>query len=289
MKVLNLTNNETSDIKFEVSHFPDGQQDINLSYRPVMAENSSITENVTVKSRFNSFKDLELIVAATRALRRLGVDEIHLFIPYLLGSRSDRQFKEGGTSYLVDVIAPIINLQGYETVTVYDAHSDVSSACINHLKIIGNQSLVDFALKEIGRPLDQVLLVSPDAGAVKKAWKIADHIGYKGNVIICSKFRNLEGAISRVEVPFNSSEAGKDFIIIDDICDGGATFINIVKAIMAKMETAGVMPGSIHLIITHGIFSRGVEPLIESGIDTIYCTNSVSDIEHPLLKQLNIF
>ena len=30
MKTLNLTNNKTSDIKFEISRFPDGQQQVKI-------------------------------------------------------------------------------------------------------------------------------------------------------------------------------------------------------------------------------------------------------------------
>lgn len=132
---------DESEIKFKISQFPDGQQDLTITqYNDI---------NIEILSRFNSFKDLELIICATKALRRLGIKTISLYIPYLLGARSDRQFVEGGTSYLVDVIAPIINSLGFETVTVIDVHSDVAAACIKNLKIISNLQLVRFALNNI--------------------------------------------------------------------------------------------------------------------------------------------
>lgn len=152
MNTINLTNKEASNLKFEVSHFPDGQQDLCILPYSV-AEIKTILESkdlsIQINARFNSFEDLEIILCATKALRRLGIKKIHLYIPYLLGARSDRQFQEGGNSYLVDIIAPILNAQGFESVTVYDVHSDVAAACINNLKVIDNVNLVKFALNSI--------------------------------------------------------------------------------------------------------------------------------------------
>ena len=124
MKILNLTNNETSDIKFEVSKFPDGQQQVKI----ITKFNFHPLDNqlpIQIKSRLNNFKDLELIICATKSLRALGVKKIHLYTPYFLGSRSDRKFEEGSNNYLKDVICPIINSLQFESVTVIDPHSDV--------------------------------------------------------------------------------------------------------------------------------------------------------------------
>lgn len=289
MRVLNLANKETSNIKFEVSSFPDGQQDLRI------LETTLRYITVTIKSRFNSFKDLELIICATKALKRLGATVIHLEIPYILGARSDREFQVGGTSYLVDVVTPIINAQGYTTVTALDPHSDVAAACINNFKYDNNVKLVEFALydihmdmyrKDLGdwgsvdsfyklkvRGKENFILVSPDAGANKKIYKVAEAIGYTDEVITCSKHRDENGRLSKVKVPMGTLwESGKDAIIIDDICDGGATFLNIAK----EMKANG-WKGKIYLIVTHGIFSRGFSEL-NKYFDGIYCTNSVKDI-----------
>ena len=84
-------------------------------------------------------------------------------------------------------------------------------------------------------------------------------------------------------------------IIIDDICDGARTFINIAKAIREKQKDC-----ELYLIVTHGIFSAGFGELSQY-FDGIYCTNSYSDIEPPInfterhhyikekVKQLNVY
>ena len=91
MVTLNLTNLDDSDIKYQIKKFPDGQQDIVVEPKivgnlPRIIEDWFFTKHpVQIKSRLNNWLDLELIVCATKALNRLKIKEIHLYIPYLLG------------------------------------------------------------------------------------------------------------------------------------------------------------------------------------------------------------
>ena len=72
--------------------------------------------------------------------------------------------------------------------------------------------------------------------------------------------------------------ASKQVIIFDDLCDGGGTFIGAVAPLKEKGAEF------ITLAITHGLFSKGVDCLIEGGISHIITTNSYQDqIEHPSL------
>lgn len=276
-----MTNKEESDVKYKHSKFPDGQQDITILTERFYLHG----KHIVIKSRFNSFLDLELIVAATKALRRMKVEKISLYIPYLLGARSDRKFVEGGTSYLVDVIAPILNAQNYDRVAVFDVHSDVASACINNIDVIENYDLVDFAIKSImgdTKTINDILLVSPDGGSLKKIYKVAERIGYTNEVVVCSKFRDTDGKLTKTHVPIPVHLADKDLVIIDDICDGGRTFINIAEAAQHSRSLSSVVNperyGKIHLIVSHGIFSAGFNTLSQY-FDDIFTTNSVKDLD----------
>lgn len=162
MKTLNLVDLNKSDIKYKIIPFPDGQQQIvitpfkyfrhELGYSFISGKDITPEPNnikIQIKSRLNNFKDLELIVCATKSLRNLGVKEIHLYTPYFLGSRSDRQFEESSCNYLKDVICPIINSLNFESVTVLDPHSFVLEGCLNNFKSQSNLNLVKFALNSI--------------------------------------------------------------------------------------------------------------------------------------------
>jgi ribose-phosphate pyrophosphokinase len=307
MKTLNLAYPEKSDIKYRIDKFPDGQQQA-VIISSVWNADIEEFENVKIKSRLNNFQDLELIICATKSLRNLGVKEIHLYTPYFLGSRSDRQFEEGSNNYLKDVICPIVNSLNFESVTVLDPHSDVLEACLNNFKKESNEKLVRLfyenlemrqrnacSIRSAESFCNNTILVSPDAGASKKIYKLAESIGYKGDIITCSKDRDKDGKLTKTIVPTNANFIDKDVIIIDDICDGGATFINIVKEIRSNSPVE--FKGEIYLIVTHGIFSKGFEELSKY-FDGIYCTNSYQDLSGKLsgeqwnkdfVKQLNVF
>ena len=315
MDFINLVNpNDMFSFKYEISHFPDGQHSFNLIEEEDNTFESlrkySQKHGITIKSRLNSFEDLEIILCATHALKNIGIKRIRLYIPYCLGGRSDRKFMKGSINYIKDVIAPIINLQGYEEVEIMDPHSDVLEACINNFSKIGTGELLNFTFRDYflskghktwkQENVDNILLVSPDAGALKKIYGVAQHIGYQSDVIVATKYRNpITGQIERTNVPLNITDyCDKDIFIIDDICDGGRTFIEVAKAIKSDKKYIG----EIYLIVTHGIFSYGFEGLADY-ISGIYTTNSVKDIQdgtivntfskhkaiHSFVKQLNVF
>jgi ribose-phosphate pyrophosphokinase len=288
---LNLVNpNDSLSCKYEISKFPDGQQSLKVT-TPVYNMNN---EHVTIKSRFNSFQDLELIVCATQALRGIGVKEISLYIPYCLGGRSDRKFSEGGINYIKDVIAPIINSQNYTKVQIMDPHSDVLEACINNFEKVSTNKLIDFVLRDYFHNIkgvvkidySKLLLVSPDAGALKKIYGVAEYMGYKGDIIVASKYRNIEtGKIEKTIVPFpNNDFLDKDIFIIDDIGDGFGTFIEIAKEIKKNKRFVG----KIHLVVTHSIQKNGIENALNF-FERIYTTNSTNDWDIMNVSVLNIF
>jgi len=129
MKTINLVYPDKSDIKVEIYKFPDGQQNLVITSKcwdySSDYEDFQKTDSVQIKSRLRDWKDLEIIAATVASLRKLKVKEIHLYVPYLLGARSDRQFEEGSNNYLKQVICPIINSLKLDSVTVVDPHSDV--------------------------------------------------------------------------------------------------------------------------------------------------------------------
>jgi ribose-phosphate pyrophosphokinase len=270
---LNLVNLENSDIKYKISKYPDGQQSITLDL-PDTDFHEKITVSIT--SRLNSFRDLEVIIAANQALREFSyVENVKLNVPYFLGARSDRKFESGTSNYLKTVICPIINSQNFSRVTVLDPHSDVLEACLNNYHKHNNHRLVKDALTKIDNrdgARERICLVSPDAGAYKKIFDVAKEFNIE-NIITATKVRDIKtGKILRTEIPTLEQHADLKYVIIDDICDGGRTFIELSKAIKGSRPTAKV-----YLIVTHGIFSAGFAELNQY-FEGIYTTNSYRDI-----------
>jgi ribose-phosphate pyrophosphokinase len=277
---LDLTNVLNSDIGFKTSQYPDGQQSISIDY-------FDSRQSVRISSRMNSFKDVELIICTNQVLKEYGVNNIELYVPYFLGGRSDRKFGTTDTNYLKNVICPIINSQGFSKVIVLDPHSDVLEACLTNFVKINNFDLVKYSLTDIDNKNDareRICLVSPDAGAYKKIFDVANRFEIN-KVVTANKVRDMKtGNIIRTELPTMDLRGIEHLIVIDDICDGGRTFIELAKAIKEITEIP------IYLIVTHGIFSAGYFELGKY-FSGIYTTNSIKDIDTDiaLVKQLNIF
>lgn len=292
MSQLNLEYPEKSDIKYKINRFPDGQQSITLN-----TTWGYLDVEVQIVSRLKTFRDLELVICATAALRNIGYSKISLYVPYFLGARSDRRFNDWEANYLKEVICPIVNSQKYHSVTVMDPHSDVLEACLENYRLIDNINLVKFALTDIDNrndARDRIVIVSPDAGALKKIYKVAEHFKIS-NVITASKHRDIAtGKITETVVPeLEKYSDNHAFVIVDDICDGGRTFIEASKVIKQAHPSAKV-----YAIVTHGIFSNSFLELSRH-FTKMYSTNSYSDIDveshsdytvsKDFLMQFNIF
>lgn len=281
---LNLVNQEKSNIQYKINKFPDGQQSVDLVRGTI-----NVIDDIRIETRLNSFSDLEILICVTKALRNITRKPISLYVPYFLGSRSDRKFVDGGVNYLKEVICPIINSLDFDKVEVLDPHSDVLEACLNNFVKHSNLHLVKQSLIQIDNKdgaRNRVCLVSPDAGAYKKIFDVAKTFEIN-NVATGTKVRDLKtGQILHTEVPnlpVSTTDEELKYIIIDDICDGGRTFIELAKAIQNQRPNA-----KLYLVITHGIFSAGFDEL-SKWFECIYTTNSYKDIDNELVTQINIF
>lgn len=293
MRRLNLPYPEKSDVKFTISRFPDGQQTVDIETGSMFLQG----DDIKIEARITSFRDLEIIIAANQALEEIGVKSVSLYIPFFMGSRSDRKFREGGVNYLKNVICPVINSQKFSKVVTLDPHSDVLEACLDNYEKINNFILVKNSLAEIDNKdgaNNRIVLVSPDGGALKKIFDVSGEFKIP-NIVTAMKHRDINtGKITHTEVP-DLSEYGKDhkFVIVDDICDGGRTFVELAKVIQNQKPDA-----KIYLIVTHGIFSAGLLEL-SKWFEKIYTTNSYSDIDveshsdytvnKEFLTQFNVF
>ncbi|WP_420571019.1 ribose-phosphate diphosphokinase [Kordia sp.] len=271
MNYLHLNTNFTpfgKSLEFETFTFSGGEPHIKIKEMP--------HEAVTITQRITSFNDVGFILLATNALRRMNVKEINLFIPYVPAARQDRVMVSG-EPLSIKVYADIINSQNYEKVTVFDPHSEVTPALLNNVEVIDNHEYVKQCIATIK---GEIVLISPDGGALKKIYKLSAYLGGI-EVIECSKKRDVKtGALSGFTV-YADDLKGKTGVVIDDICDGGGTFLGLGKALQEKNV------GDVHLIVSHGIFNKGFEAL-ESIYKTIFTTNSFRDVESKQVVQIQL-
>lgn len=201
------------------------------------------------------------LIMTVDALKQSVVNAwIHLTIPYFPYARQDRVCNEG-EAFGLEVMAKLINDLGCEKVTVVDPHSDVLKGLLHRCTIVRQADILAGSVADFRG----LTLVAPDAGAKDKTTELAKCLGL--DAMFCTKTRDSKtGEITGTNIP-KGIVAGRDCVIVDDICDGGRTFIELAKALKAD----GV--GELSLYITHGIFSKGLGVLREH-FKHVYCYHS---------------
>jgi ribose-phosphate pyrophosphokinase len=252
----------------------------------VQASLPGISSSMTDKQFFiytqlEDSKDIMELLMVTDAIRRYNYRaEIDVHIPYVPYARQDRVMQEG-EALSIAVMANLINSQNYAKVIIWDAHSDVTTAlknnCVNfHVKDLINPLFNGFTSTFISE--DNAFLVAPDAGSIKKISEVSKK--YRIPMIRADKHRDVKTGKITETIVYSDHVGDKDFLIVDDICDGGRTFIELAAKLKEKTT------GKVYLYVTHGIFANGLE-LFEGKIDKIFCPNVFSKVQdHPLLVRI---
>jgi len=264
-------------IHFETFTFSGGEPHIKI--RPDLEP----SRPVRIAHRLNNFQDIGLLCLATDALRRMGFRHLEAFIPYFPAARQDRVMTPG-EPLSVKVYAEIINSLQFERVVVFDPHSEVTPALLHHCQVRQNHDFIRQVITQIPQHRTPknlpVLLVAPDGGALKKIYKLSEALGGQ-EVVECSKSRDVKtGQLSGFRV-YADDLQGQPCLIVDDICDGGGTFIGLAEALRAKNA------GPLYLAVSHGIFSKGFDALAGS-FEQIFTTDAVRKIEHAAVRQVNL-
>ncbi|GFD92079.1 ribose-phosphate pyrophosphokinase [Alteromonas sp. KUL156] len=241
----------------------------------IISELENVSE-VTITHRIQSFNDIGTLLLATNALKNMGITKLNVVLPYFPAARQDR-LMVSGEPLSVKVYADIINAQNFKSVTVFDPHSEVTPALLNNCKVIDNHKFIELVTQQLSEDLT---LISPDGGALKKIYKVAAYL-QNYEVVECSKSRNVKtGQLTGFKV-YTDDLQGKDCLIVDDICDGGGTFLGLAKELKAKNA------GNLYLAISHGIFSKDFDEL-EKHFTKIFTTDSFKTIENDNCIQIEL-
>jgi ribose-phosphate pyrophosphokinase len=259
MKVIDL--NRATGVQFIL--FPDNQPHVNVH---------GIEKGDEVKlicSITDSLKMMHLLQTAN-ALDHLFAKKKLLVIPYLMAARYDRLMLSGD-SFDLELVAGLINRCGFEKVLLWDVHSEVATSLINNAVNVKNKQMVE----QYQQP--DAVLICPDAGAARK---VSEYFQWNANlkdIVYCAKKRDLATGQVTLEVADPQKCEGRNCVIIDDICDGGATFLAIAEQVKPKHLT---------LIVTHGIFSKGFKALEQKFSEIIVSDSLGRNYESPIVKKI---
>ena len=266
---------------------------------------------VTYKSKNpNDIFKLGLIVSAIRDNWGWADPKIKVVMRYLPYARQDRvcKFKEPFSLKFVIEYLKFLDVP----VSVTDVHSEEAcklarqqDAKIIFYDFIGSgqfaHNLISVNLTDINF-VDRLVKIAPDKGAKERvmrfiystedSYNISESITefnkfakiYNNAPTLVANKTRLDGkVIQELGIPEGLSLEKKDILIVDDICDGGATFIELAKIIKP------MNPGSMTLFVTHGIFRNGTDCLFEAGFDRVVTTDSLPQTQQNHKGEFHVF
>lgn len=223
-----------------------------------------------IEGHIDSFNELGMVLVANDALRREGAYKVSFYCPYLPGARQDR-----GAPLTCKVYADVINSAGFDRVVCIDPHSDVMPALVNNLSVAHMHTEY---YCDVQTPGDSPLtVVCPDGGATKRTEAFAARFSLP--IAYARKHRDMAtGNLSGFSC--EAIPEDHDVVIVDDICDGGGTFLGLADVIGKPRE-------KMRLFTTHGIYSKGVYALSQK-FGKIACTDSFPHDREDLIETSKI-
>jgi ribose-phosphate pyrophosphokinase len=212
-----------------------------------------------------------------QSLMEQGCHPPDLVIPCLFGQRQNRINPTGDTLFTAKSVGKIINSLGCRQVTVLDPHSDVSSAVIDRCRVVHVDEI--WKNHKGAANLDgYAAVIAADAGGIKRAKRIANLLQLP--LKVADKTRDVStGKVTGFKVEDLSdlfkegSPAGSEVdvpkvLVVDDLSDGGGTFVGLGEVLDAEGVDAD-------LFVTHGLFTKGTRDL-SVWYRKIICTDSVA-------------
>lgn len=190
-----------------------------------------------------------------------------LVLPYMPGARADR-----GQPFGLSVYADFIRNLELDQIIIFDPHSGVTGdelhAAADNLTIVHSNELFDqVTMRAVLNQYDGI--IAPDKGAVKRASAMAELAGIP--VYVADKYRDFEtGKLTGFKIDGLDKEEGV-YLIVDDICDGGGTFLGLAEA-------SGLNYGQLDLYVSHGVFSKDALFNLSMKFEYVYTTNSYAPL-----------
>ena len=177
------------------------------------------------------------------ALKRASAGRINVVMPYYGYARQDRKEK-GRVPITARLVADMLTTAGADRVISIDLHADQIQGFFNipFDRLYGRPIIADYILSE-NESMDNVVVVSPDAGSVKRSRKLAEYLNVP--LAIIDKRRPKDNVAEVMNVI--GEVRGKKVIMIDDMIDTGGTIVGAANALersreprMARCSTTGV-------------------------------------------------
>lgn len=252
LKIKDVTGYE---ISWEKYHFPAGEVGFLIEHM------EEYRQPLTIKADLYTSDDFNVMISLFNHFMSIGVEDYKVDFGFLAFGRQDKPkvISKGGKLFTEvpankTLLTTMLDSMACNTpVTILDYHSDLNAEWWEN----GWRYNIDLDLRTPCIPYitnkvfgKKLIPLFPDEGAFYRYREVSKETSLRG-----VKGRNDEGKIVSFELVGEFNPKG-DYCVIDDICDGGATFIQVAECMKAKGHT-----GELHLFVTHGLFTKGLKEL----------------------------
>ena len=199
--------------------------------------------------------------------KRASAATVTAVIPYFGYARQDRK-DEGRVPITAKLVANLITRAGADRVLTMDLHAaqiqGFFDVPVDHLYAA---SVLNQHFRQLGFSPEDLVIVSPDEGSIKRAVGHAKRLG--GSIAIIDKRRKGADAVEQANIIGGPIE-GRVALMFDDMISTAGSICgaaNLVKECGAR---------EIHVAATHGVFAgKALERLKEAPVDSVVITDTI--------------
>ncbi len=222
---------------------------------------------------------MELLIMIDACLRA-SAHRITAVIPYYGYARQDRK-DEGRVPITAKLVANMITRAGADRVLTMDLHAAQIQGFfdipVDHMYAaqVLNKHFLDMNI-----PPEELVIVSPDEGSIKRAVGHAKRLG--GNIAIIDKRRMSAEEVSQENIIGGPIE-GKIALMFDDMISTAGSICGAAELVKKKGAK------EIHVAASHGVFAGpAIERLQKAPVDSIVVTDSIPIKPENMLPNMKV-
>jgi len=247
----------------ELGNFPDGETSVRLDQN-VRGRDVFLVQPTGPSVNDNLMELLILIDTCKRA----SAARITAVVPYYGYARQDRK-DMGRVPITAKLVANLITKAGADRVLAMDLHAaqiqGFFDCPVDHLYAA---PILDRYFRSLNLPKDNLVIVSPDEGSIKRSLQHVEHLG--GSFAIVDK-RRSNAFETRQENLIGGPIVGKTAIIFDDMITTGGSMAGAVRTVQQHGASR------IYVGATHAVFcGQAAQRLREVPIVEIVVSNSLT-------------
>ena len=244
--------------KINIQKFSDGE------FQPIFLESIRGDYVFLIQSTFAPTDNLMELLLMIDAAKRASAYKIIAVMPYYGFSRQDRKDRPR-VAVGSKLVATLVEAAGANRVITMDLHAPQIQAFfdipVDHL----DSSAIFIPYIEQLK-LENLTFAAPDVGSTNRVREIASY--FNADMVICDKHRRRANEIASMVVI--GDVAGRDIVLIDDICDTGGTLAKAANLLIQKGAK------SVRALCTHAILSgNGVETIDNSELEELVVCDTI--------------